>query len=88
MSTIADLFFTFCLFVFFSEKKSNIIYNAFKNWICGNVEDSKRYITEQKKIRIRAKMTSIAEKPAHSRILNCIAILVAVFVAFLIGFSH
>lgn len=61
---------------------------ACKDWVCGTVEDSKKYLTSEEKIQLRKKMTSLEEKSIHRKILNIAAILVAIVTTFLIGFFH
>jgi hypothetical protein len=50
---------------------------ACKDWVCGTVEDSKKYLTTEEKIQLRKKMTSLEEKSIHRKILNIAALLVA-----------
>lgn len=71
-----------------NRKTSKVVFQACKNWLCGTVEDARKYLTVEEKLRLREKMTSIEEKPGQRALLNTIAILVAVFTAFLLGFFN
>ncbi|XP_052076861.1 sodium/glucose cotransporter 4-like isoform X1 [Mytilus californianus] len=61
---------------------------ACKDWVCGTVEDSKKYLTHEEQLKLRQKMTSLEEKPLYRKLLNIAAILVAIFTTFLIGFFY
>ncbi|VDH92466.1 sodium/glucose cotransporter 4-like isoform X2 [Mytilus galloprovincialis] len=59
-----------------------------KDWVCGTVEDSKKYLTQEEQQQLRTKMTSLEEKPLYRKLLNIAAIIVAIFTTFLIGFFY
>ncbi|KAL3880040.1 hypothetical protein ACJMK2_032312 [Sinanodonta woodiana] len=58
------------------------------HWLCGISDKPRPKLTEDEKVLIRKKMTSISEKPFWKSLMNVLAIIVAIGTTFMLGFFN
>ena len=59
---------------------------VFRNWLCGTVDEAKKYLSPEEKAEIRQKMTSLKINSKWRKVLNVLAVALATLTTFLLGY--